>query len=85
MDGFNAVHKRYLATCLRMRSTTEKYKIDSNRMPVEAMTEKGEVSFAEECKRLLDLCDEIGTKGDKKHAKRESKAGLKHKYYWVHK
>ena len=49
------------------------------------MTEKGEVSFAEECKRLLDLCDEIGTKGDKKHAKREAKAHLNHKYYWVHK
>ena len=37
-------------------------------MHVEAMTEKGEVSFAEECKRLLDLRDEIGNKGDKKHA-----------------
>ena len=54
-------------------------------MRVEAMTEKGEVSFAKECKRLLDLCDEIGTKGDKKHAKREAKARLKHKYYWIHK
>ena len=41
-------------------------------MRVGAMTEKGEVIFAEECKRLLDLCDEIGTKGDKKHAKREA-------------
>ena len=29
--------------------------------------------------------DEIGTKGDKKHAKRESKARLQHKYYWVNK
>ena len=46
VDGFKAVHKRYLATCLRMRSTPEKDKIDSNRMRVEAMTEKGEVSFA---------------------------------------
>ena len=54
-------------------------------MHVEAMTEKEEVSFAEECKRLLDLRDEIGTKGDKKHAKREAKTRLKHKYYWVHK
>ena len=54
-------------------------------MHVEAMTEKGEVIFAEECKRLLDLRDEIGTKGDKKHAKREAKAHLKHKYYWIHK
>ena len=49
-----------------MRSTPEKHKIDSKRMRVEAMTEKLEVSFAEECKRLLDLCDEIGTNGDKK-------------------
>ena len=48
-------------------------------MRVEAMTDKGEVSFSEECKPLLDLCDEIGTKGDKKHAKREAKARLKHK------
>ena len=54
-------------------------------MRVEAMTEKGEVRFAEECKRLLDLRDEICTKGDKKHAKREAKARLKHKYYWIHK
>ena len=38
VDGFNSVQKRYLATCLRMRSTPEKYKIDSNRMRVEAMT-----------------------------------------------
>ena len=43
-------------------------------MRVEAMIEKGEVSFAKECNRLLDLCDEIGTKGDKKHAKCEAKA-----------
>ena len=43
----------------------EKDKIDSKRMRVEAMTEKGVVSFAKECKRLLYLCDEIGTKGDK--------------------
>ena len=47
VDGFNAVQKRYLATCLRMSSTPEKDKIDSKRMRVEAMTEKGEVSFAE--------------------------------------
>ena len=50
-------------------------------MRVEAMTEKGKVSFAKECKRLLDLCDEIGTKGGKKYAKREAKARLNHKYY----
>ena len=49
VDGFNAVQKRYLATCLRMRSTPEKDNIDSKRMHVEAMTEKGEVSFSEEC------------------------------------
>ena len=46
MDGFNAVQKLYLATCLRVRSTPEKHKNDSKRMHVEAMTEKGEVSFA---------------------------------------
>ena len=85
VDGFNAVQKRYLATCLRMCSTPEKHKNDSKRMRVEAMTEKGEVSFSEECKRLLDLRDEICTKGDKKHAKREAKARSKHKYYWIHK
>ena len=50
-DGFKAVQKRYLATCLRMSSTPEKDKIDSNCMRVGAMTEKGEVIFAEECKR----------------------------------
>ena len=33
----------------------------------------------------MDLCDDIGTNGDKKNAKREAKASLKHKYYWVHK
>ena len=49
------------------------------------MTENEEVSFVEECKRLLDLCGEIGTKCDKKHAKREAKERLNHKYYWLHK
>ena len=77
MDGLNDVQKQYLATCLIMRSTPEKDKIDSKRMPVEAMTEKGEVSFDKECKRLLDLRDKFGSKGDKKHAKREAKARLK--------
>ena len=76
VNGFNAVQKRYLATCLRMRSTPEKDKIDSKHMRVQAITEKGEESFTEECKRLLDLCDEIGTKGDKKHAKREAKSRI---------
>ena len=51
-----------------MRSTPEVENIYIKRMRVDDMTEKGEVSFFEECKRLLDLCDEIGTKGDKKHA-----------------
>ena len=46
VNGFNAVYKQYLATCLIMRSTPEKHKIDSKFMRVEAMTEKGEVSFA---------------------------------------
>ena len=72
VDGFNAAQKQYLSSCLRMLSTPEKDKIDSKRMRVEAMTEKGEVSFAKECKRLLDFRDEIGTKGNKKHAKREA-------------
>ena len=54
-------------------------------MRVDTMTEKGEVSFSEECKCLLHLCDEIGTKGDKKHAKHEAKACLKHKYYLLRK
>ena len=49
------------------------------------MTEKREISFAKECKRLLDLRDEIGTKGNNKHTQSEAKARLKHKYYWVHK
>ena len=85
MDGFNAVNKRYLDTFLRMLSTPKVDKIDSKRMRVGAMTEKGEVSFSKECKCLLDISDKIDTEGDKKHVKREAKALLKHKYYWVHK
>ena len=50
-------------------------------MRVDAMTDMVEVSSAEEFKRLLDLRDENGTKGDKKHAKCEAKSRLKHKYY----
>ena len=46
VNGFNAVQKRYLATCLRMRSTPEKHKIESKLMSVEAMIDKEEVSFA---------------------------------------
>ena len=33
------------------------------------MTEKREIRFSEEYKPLLDICDEIDTKGDKKHTK----------------
>ena len=65
MGDFNDFQKKYLATCLRMRSTPEKDKIDSKSMRVYAMTEKGEVTFSKVCKCLLDLFDEIGTKGDK--------------------
>ena len=85
MDGFNDVQKRYLATCLIMRSMPEVDKIESKRISVDVMTEKGEVSFYVKWKFLMDLSDEIGTKGDKKHTKREAKARLKHKYYWAHK
>ena len=46
VDGFNAVQKQYLATCLRMSSTPEVDNIDSINMCVYAMTEKGEVSFS---------------------------------------
>ena len=46
MDGFNDVQKQYLATCLRMRSTLEVDNIDNKRMHVDAMTKKGELSFA---------------------------------------
>ena len=55
VDGFIAVKKRYLATCLKMHSTPEVDDIDSQCMPVDDMTEKGEVSFAKECKRLGQL------------------------------
>ena len=68
-----------------MHSTPELYKINSKRMCFDAMTKKGEVSFAEEFQHLLDVCDEMGTKGNRKHAKREAKSRLKHKLYWVHK
>ena len=47
-------------------------------MHIDAMIEKGEVRFAKECKSLLDICDEIGNKGDKKHVKLEAKARLNH-------
>ena len=36
LDGFNAVQKQYLATCLIMCSTPEKDKIDSKRIRVES-------------------------------------------------
>ena len=41
MDGFNYVQRQYLATCLRMRNTPEVDKIDSKRIRVDEMTEKG--------------------------------------------
>ena len=47
--------------------------ININRMRADSMTETKEVSFSEEGKPLMDLCDEIGTKGDKKHTKCEAK------------
>ena len=85
MDGFNDVKKRYLATCLIMRITSKVDNFDSKSMRIDVITDKGEVSFSEECKRLLNVRDEIGTRGDKQHVKCEYKARLKHKYYWVHK
>ena len=68
-----------------MGSTPDLYNIDSKCMCVDAMTDNIEVSLAKEFKRLLGLREEIFTKGDKKHVKREAKARLKHKYYLVHK
>ena len=68
-----------------MRSTPEVDNIGIKLIRVNAMTEKGEVSFAKECNSLLDIFDEIGTKGDNKYVKREAKARLKNKYYWLHK
>ena len=41
VGGFNAVQKRYLATCLRMRSTPALDNIDSKLMHFDAITEKG--------------------------------------------
>ena len=69
VDGFDAVQKLYLATCLIMLSTPEVDTIDDKRLRVYSMIEKVEVRFAKECKRFLDLCDEIDTKGDKRHTK----------------
>ena len=42
VNGFNAVQKRYLATCSRMRSTPELDKIKSKIMRVDDTTKKGE-------------------------------------------
>ena len=72
VDRFNAVHKRYLTTRLIMHSTPEVEKIGSKRMRVHVMTKNGKVRFSEEFKRLLEHCDEIVTKGDHKHAKRDA-------------
>ena len=41
VDGFNAVQKRYLDSCLRMRSTLEVGKIGSKRTYVDGMTKEG--------------------------------------------
>ena len=41
VDGFNDPQKRYVDTCLRMRSTPEVDSIDSKRTHVDTMTEKG--------------------------------------------
>ena len=38
VGGFNAVNKKCLATCLRMRSMPEVDKIDSKRMRFDVMT-----------------------------------------------
>ena len=70
---------------MRICITPEVDKIYSKRMHVDAMIEKGEVRFSEECKRFLGICDEIGTKVDKKYVKHKSKARLKHRFYWLHK
>ena len=40
VDGFNAVQKQYLATCLRMRSTPEVDSISIKRIRVDFMTNK---------------------------------------------
>ena len=85
VDGFNAVQELYLATSFRMCSTPKVDNIGSKRMRVHAITKKWEVNFNKECKRLLEFCDEIGTKGDKKNAKLQAKERLKHKTNWLHK
>ena len=77
VDGFNAVQKQYLDIFLRMPITLEVDKIDSKRTHVDDMTQKVKVSFAEEHNRLLNLSDEVDTKGNKKHAKNCSKIALK--------
>ena len=84
LDGFNAIQKQYLATCLRIHSTSLKFFFDSNRIRVDAKTKKGEVSFSGKRKSILDIRDKISTKGDNKHVKRKSNSRLKHKYYWLH-
>eukprot|EP00978_Attheya_sp_CCMP212_P009286 scaffold21956_cov70-Attheya_sp.AAC.2 len=86
VDGFNAVQKRFLTTCLRKTNMPEVHDTvnDDDRMLIHSMTEKGEVSFADECMRLLLHRDRVGTTGDKKHAKREVKARIKSTFYHVH-
>ena len=74
VDEFNAVQKQFLATFLIMISKPEVVNIDSKCMRVDAMSNMVEVIFSEECKCLLYHRDKIGTKVDKKHAKRKAKA-----------
>ena len=49
-------------------------------MRVDATTKKEEVSLTKECKHLIDLCEEIVTKGDRKETKREAVTHLNQKY-----
>ena len=41
VHGFNAIQKRYIANCLRISSTPEVDNIDSKRMRVYTITDKG--------------------------------------------
>ena len=47
-DGFNDVWKQYVANCLRICSPHEIENIESDRMRVDDMTEKGEVILVKE-------------------------------------
>jgi hypothetical protein len=84
VDGLNATLKRFLGTCLRMTNMPEVHRGDGKRMNIHSMTDEGESSFAEECRRLLENRDKIGMHSDKKHAKREANAKVKKQFYHVH-